>query len=105
MQNDEHGKKQFQGFVFDGTVDPIKMGKHRHRIKISETYKSKTDEDAEIITRPGKGTIPAYKAHFCVDPKDRVIIAVDGSLASEDDMSKLHDLYTNSLFVTGKNLM
>lgn len=93
---------KFQGHVFDGNVDPNKMGKRRHRVKKSDQYKSKSDPDAEILTRPGKGTHPSYKSHFCVDRKNRVILAVDGSKASDDDMSKVHDLYTHSIFAAGK---
>ena len=63
---------------------------------------SKTDPDATLITRAGKGTFPAYKAHFCVDRKERVIIAIDGSSAIEDDMSKIDSLYNQSYLAIGK---
>jgi hypothetical protein len=44
----------------------------------------------------------SYKAHFSVDRKQRVVLAVDGSKATEDDMSRVHKLYQDSLFAAGK---
>jgi hypothetical protein len=78
------------------------MGKRRSRDKKNDRMQSSTDSDAELIDRPGKGSVPSYRAHFCVDRKRRVILAVDGSKAADDDMSKVHRLFTTSLFVAGK---
>ena len=95
--------KPFQGHIFDGNLDPEQMGKRRRRDKKNDRFESSTDPEAELITRPGKGSsIPSYKAHFCVDRKRRVILAVDGSKATDDDMSKVHSLFTCSLFAAGK---
>ena len=105
IQATEEKAVQFSGTVFDGIPNPEKMGKRRNRLKKNNTFESQTDKDAEIITRPGKGSFPSYKAHVCVDRKRRVITAIDGSKASDDDMSKIHDLYTASLFVVGKKPM
>ena len=69
---------------------------------MNDHYQSSSDPDAEFTTRPRKGSIPSYKAYFSVDRKKRVILAVDGSKASVDDMSKVHSLFTNSIFVAGK---
>lgn len=99
---EENETVQYSGKVFDGKTDPEKMGKRRNRKKKNDAFESRTDPDAEIISRPGKGTYPSYKAHLCVDRKNRVITAIDGSKASDDDMSKIHDLYISSLFVIGK---
>lgn len=93
----------FEGRVFDGNLDPEQMGKRRRRKKKNDHLQSSTDPDAELISRTGKGSsIPSYKAHLCVDRKRRVILAVDGSKSSDDDMSKVHSLFTNSLFAAGK---
>ena len=84
--------------MFDGNLDPQNMGKRRRSDKENDHYQSHSDPDAEFITRPGKGSIPSYKAHFSVGRKKRVILAVTGSKATEDDMSKVHNLFTNSVF-------
>ena len=102
LKQDEKPKNTVQGHIFDGNIDPQKMGKRRRSDKKNDHYQSYSDPDAEFITRPGKGSIPSYKAHFSVDRKNRVILAVAGSKASEDDMSKIHNLFTNSLFAAGK---
>jgi hypothetical protein len=54
------------------------------------------------MSRNGLNSQPAYRAHFCVDGKKIVIFSVDGSKASDDDMTKVHDLCANSLFTVGK---
>lgn len=102
LTRNEERTAQFEGHVFDGIIDPQKMGKRRKREKKNNAMCSTSDPDAELATRPGKGTIPAYKAHLCVDRKDRVILSIDGSNASDDDMSKVDTLYTHALFAAGK---
>ena len=102
VKENEENTAQFQGYIFDGEVNPDKMGKRRKRKKKNEMIYSKTDPEAELVRRSGKETIPAYKAHVCVDRKDRVILSVDGSKASEDDMSKVANLYTQAIFTIGK---
>jgi hypothetical protein len=95
-------KEESQGYMFDGKLDPQKMGKRRRGDKRNDRIESRSDPDAEFMMRRGKGSIPSYKAHFSVDRKKRVILAVDGSKASEDDMSKVHILFTNSVFAAGR---
>ena len=102
LNQDEKPKKPVQGHIFDGNLDPQRMGKRRRSDKKNDHYQSYSDPDAEFITRPGKGSIPSYKAHFSVDRKKRVILAVAGSKSSVDDMSEVHNLFTNSLFAAGK---
>jgi transposase len=91
-----------QDFAFNGVVDPEKMGGRRKRIGKAQTLQSMSDPEAELISRPGKGTFPAYKAHACVDKKHRVILAISGTRASTDDMREVHHLLTNSIFLTGR---
>ena len=102
LKKDVNRGEEVKGHKFDGNLDPEKMGKRRRRDKINDRVQSSSDPDAEYVTRPGKGSFPAYKAHFCVDRKKRVVLAVDGSKATDDDMSKVHSLFTNSLFAAGK---
>lgn len=87
--------------MFDGVVDTEKMG--RRREKIDEIY-YRTNPDAELVTRDSKGKISGCKAHLCVDREERVILSIDGSKASEDDMSKIGTLYTGAISITGKEL-
>ena len=75
-----------QDYAFTGIVDPKKMGGRRKRIGKAQKLQSMSDPEAELISRPGKGTFPAYKAHACVDKKDHVILAISGTRASIDDM-------------------
>ena len=102
LQSGEKLRNNFKGHIFDGTVNPEKMGKRRRKAKKNDGMESWSDPDAELMSRNGKSAIPAYKAHLCVDRKRRVILSVDGSKASKDDMAKVHSLYTNSLFAVGK---
>jgi len=77
--------KQFHGSAFDGEVDPEKMGRRRERNRKNDDYVSGSDPDARMISRSGKGTFSAYKGHVCVDRKRRVILSVDGSVATDDE--------------------
>jgi hypothetical protein len=87
---------------FDGTVDSQKMGKRQKTGTMSDWYYSRTDPDAQKTRRPGVFGISAYKSHFCVDRKKRVILSIDGSKANDDDMTKIDTLYTNAVFAAGK---
>lgn len=102
LQEAEEPRNNFKGHIFDGTVNPDKMGKRRRKAKKNDRLESSSDPDAQLMSRNGLNSQPAYKAHFCVDRKRRVILSMDGSKASEDDMTKVHSLYTNSLFAVGK---
>jgi transposase len=101
LQAGEELRNNFKGHIFDGTVNPDKMGRRRRKAKKNDRLESSSDPDAELMSRNGKSAVPAYKAHFCVDRKRRIILSVDGSRASEDDMVKVHSLYTNSMFAAG----
>jgi hypothetical protein len=102
LKQDEKQGNKIQGRMFDGNLGPQNMGKRRRSDKKNDHYQSLSDPDAEFMTRPRKGSFPSYKAHFSVDRKKRVILAVTGSKATEDDMSEVHNLFTNSVFAAGK---
>lgn len=102
LQDGEKPRNNFRGHIFDGKVDPEKMGKRRRKAKKNDRLKSSSDPDAELMSRNGSSSLPSYKAHFCVDRRRRVILSVDGSKASDDDLTKVHTLFTNSMFVAGK---
>jgi transposase len=102
LESVDNQGKQFTGKHFDGKFSPKKMGSRRKRDRKSDKYKSKTDPDAVIITRPGKGTFSAYKAHLCVDRKNRVITAIEGTKAFVDDMAMVHPLYSTTIFALSK---
>lgn len=53
---------------------------------------SQTDPDASIITRPGLGTILAYKEHFTVDSQNRVITAIEVTPAAHEDHEQVQKL-------------
>lgn len=91
-----------QDYAFNGMVDPEKMGGRRKRRGKAHTMQSSTDPEAEIITRPGKGTYAGYKAHACVDGRKRVILAIQGTRGSIDNMREVHALMTTSIFLTGR---
>jgi transposase len=90
-----------RSYAFDGVVDPKKMGRRREKPRKSESLCSTTDPDAQLATRPGKGTFPAYKAHLCVDRKRRVILSITGSVSSEDDMSRIDPLLSAACLSAG----
>lgn len=95
-------ENEAQDYAFTGTVNPEKMGGRRKRIGKAQTIQSKTDPEAEIVSRPGKGTFAAYKAHACVDGRYRVVLAIKGTRASIDDMREVHALLTTSTFLAGR---
>lgn len=68
-----------QDYACTGTVNPEKMGGRRKRIGKAQTIQSKTDPEAEFLSRPGKGT--------------RVSI---------DDMRGVPSLMTTSTFLAGR---
>lgn len=78
------------------------MGKRRRKAKKNDRMRSSSDPDAELLSRGGSTSLPAYKAHFCVDRRRRAILSVDGSKATEDDLTKVHTLFTESMFAVGK---
>jgi transposase len=102
LQEEEKPRNNFRGHIFDGTVDPDRMGKRRRKAKKNDRMRSSSDPDAELLSRGGSTSLPAYKAHFCVDRRRRVILSVDGSKATEDDLTKVHTLFTESMFAVGK---
>jgi transposase len=95
-------ESEAQDYAFDGAVNPEKMGGRRKRVGKAQTVQSKTDPEAELMSRPGKGTFAAYKAHACVDGRHRVVLAIRGTRASIDDMREVHDLLTTSTFLAGR---
>ena len=76
------------------------MGKRRSRDKKNYRMEPSTNPEAELITVFGKVNIPSHQAHFSVDRRKRVTLAVDGSKATDDDMSKVHSLFTSSVFAS-----
>jgi transposase len=87
---------------FDGEVEPEKMGRRNKSGKVNDRIWSSTDPDAQLARRGGGAAVPAYKAHFCVDGKKRVILSVAASKANDDDMTKVAELTTNALFASGR---
>jgi transposase len=102
LEEESKPRNNFRGHIFDGTVDPDKMGKRRRKAKKNDRVESSTDPDAELVSRGGSSSLPAYKAHFCVDRRQRVILSIVGSKATEDDLAKIDTLFTESLFAIGK---
>jgi hypothetical protein len=102
LKQEGNPQNTVRGHMFEGNLDPQKMKKRRRSDNINDHCQSSSDQDAEFMTRPGKGSVPSCKAHFSVYRKKRMILTVDGSKATEDDMSKVHSLFTNSLFTAGK---
>ena len=100
--DDTTSQNKKRSYMFDGTVDPRKMGKRRKTEKKNDRLRSSTDPQSQLITRPGKGTFAAYKAHLAVDRKRRVILSISGSAATEDDMSKVDALFTGASLSAGK---
>ena len=90
---------------FDGEVDPEKMGRRNKSGKVNDRLCSSTDPDAQLARRGGGAATPAYKAHFCVDRKKRVILSVAASKANDDDMTKVAELTTNALFASGRKAL
>ncbi len=78
------------------------MGKRRRKAKKNDRLMSLTDPDAEPVSRGGSSSLPACKAYFCVDRRRRVILSIDGSKATEDDLTKVDTLFTESMFAVGK---
>lgn len=71
LKQDESPKDKIKGHKFYGKLDPEMMGKRRRREKMNDHVQSISDTEAEYITRLGKGSFPAYKAHFSVDRKNK----------------------------------
>jgi hypothetical protein len=97
LQEEDKPRNNFRGHIFDGTVDPDRMGKRRRKAKKNDRLRSSTDPDAEPLSRGGSSSLAAYKAHFCVDRRRRVILSIDGSKATEDDLTKVDTLFTECL--------
>ncbi len=60
----------------------------------NDDYISKTDPDASIIGRPGKGLHLMYKEHFTIDSYGRVITGVSVTGGTVEDSEKLEELIT-----------
>lgn len=88
------------GAIFNGEVDPEKLGKRRRDRNASYLRKrSKTDPDATMHYRPGIGGILSYKVHAAADTGG-VVTAITVSPSSEHDTSELPAL----LSMHSKNL-
>lgn len=55
------------------------------RVTLNRQRVSRTDPEASIHSRPGLGTLLAYKEHFTVDSHHRVVTAVEVTPAETDD--------------------
>jgi transposase len=53
---------------------------------------SRTDPEASIVSRPGRRTSLAYKQHFTVDSRRRVITAVTVTPGAEEDSRQVQEL-------------
>jgi transposase len=74
------------GAVGDGSCARVKRGRKPKPRRVTNILQvSRTDPDASIITRPGVGTLLAYKEHFTVDSRHRVVTAVEVTPAAHED--------------------
>jgi len=64
--------------------DGKKRAKGKHRLdRSNSTHVSRTDPDATIVTRPGKGTTLAYSVEYWTDSRAGVITHVDAYTGAE----------------------
>ncbi len=84
----------------DGNLpEPPKPG----RKKTNEVIVSKTDPDAELVFRPGVGSMLAHKVHIAVaDGKDRIVTAVTTTPGAVQEHTKVPELVTRHWVVTGE---
>ena len=69
-----------------------RSGRRYRGRSLNEIKVSATDPEASIITRPGRGTVLAYKEHFTVDGAHRVITAVEVTPAACEDSEEVPGL-------------
>ncbi|MEX0974634.1 MAG: transposase [Bacillota bacterium] len=64
---------------------------------------SKTDPDAELVYRPGVGSMLAHKVHIAVaEGKDRIVTAVATSSGAIQEHTQVPELLTKHWMVTGE---
>jgi transposase len=90
------------GRLYDGEVDPSKMGQRRKRCFVNSRLKSTTDPEAAIVFRAGTGRQAAFKGHLAIDADSRVITAVTASSGSADDTTAVDPLLREHLCQTGE---
>ena len=82
--------------------DPPEPPKQRRR-KTNEVMVSKTDPDAEVVYRPGVGSMLAHKIHIAVaDGKDRIVTAVTTTPGAVQEHTQVPELLTRHWMVTGE---
>ena len=92
LDKPERPKKKLVGGRYAGEVDKNKMGKRTRDInRLSLRKKSKTDPDATIVYKPGRGSHLSYKAHIATDTNG-IITAVCPSPSVSHDISAVPDL-------------
>jgi transposase len=92
LDRKDRPKKKLDGGRYTGEVDKNKMGKRRRDInRLSLRKKSKTDPDATIVYKPGRGSHLSYKAHIATDTNG-IITAVSASPSVSHDISAVPGL-------------
>jgi len=92
LDKPDRPKKKLDGGRYTGEVDKNKMGKRRRDInRLSLRKKSKTDPDATIVYKPGRGSHLSYKAHIATDTNG-IITAVSASPSVSHDISAVPGL-------------
>lgn len=73
---------------------PTRSGgrKPKRRRTVNSQRVSRTDPEASITTRPGRGIMLAYKEHFTVDSHSRVVTAVEVTPAAAQDAEQVPQL-------------
>ena len=94
------------GIVPDGSVQPgpaLKLAEPRSgptpkRVASNATAVSQTDPDAKLRHKPGHRKHLVHRGQVAVDPKHRVIVAVQAELATGSEADGLTDIITRARF-------
>ena len=83
------GSREYVEQIFAGDSS---VGKPKSRWDRNQREVSRSDPDAALVKRRGKGSQLAYKQHFTVDGKPRVITAVEVTDGVADDAAQVSQL-------------
>lgn len=79
--------------IGEGSCTCVKRGRKPKPRRVTNILQvSLTDPDASIVTRPGVGTLLAYKDHFTVDGSHRVVTAVEVTPGACEDYRQVLQL-------------
>jgi transposase len=92
-QKENKGQNKSQGRNSELTIEQSKEKSRKKKGGSNRNYKSKTDPDSRMATKPGKPSELYYSTHYSADSKKKIITDVLTTYADRSDNEVLPEVY------------